>query len=216
MTNNTPPNINPHAICAALRHARNSLCHRVELAAGAPDHRKRVPARTARDGIAGSSGLAGTDRGRRIDARRVAPRPTGDRARKYRARTASGHRTARSARPAPPNRRSGAGPGNEHLDLPGVCPGRPRIAAGRTVEPAAAARPFRLAGAPGCGRGFQPRYCPPFTSIVAPVMKPAPSPARKATTRATSSGAPSRPTGIPATMPCKTSGRTAATIAVSQ
>jgi hemerythrin len=37
MTNNTPPNINPHAICAALRHARNSLCHRVELAAGAPD-----------------------------------------------------------------------------------------------------------------------------------------------------------------------------------
>jgi hypothetical protein len=37
MTNNTPPNINSHAICAALRHARNSLCQRVELAAGTPD-----------------------------------------------------------------------------------------------------------------------------------------------------------------------------------
>lgn len=37
VTNNNPSKVNPHAICATLRHARNSLCLRVELTAGAPD-----------------------------------------------------------------------------------------------------------------------------------------------------------------------------------
>jgi hemerythrin len=37
MTTHQPANVHPQAICTALRHARNSLCHRIELAAGTPD-----------------------------------------------------------------------------------------------------------------------------------------------------------------------------------
>lgn len=37
MTTHKPTNLDPHAVCTALRQARNSLCHRVELAAGTPD-----------------------------------------------------------------------------------------------------------------------------------------------------------------------------------
>ena len=37
MRTSNPAKLNPHAVCAALRQARKSLCSRVELAAEAPD-----------------------------------------------------------------------------------------------------------------------------------------------------------------------------------